>query len=117
MLFNYVQTHHSEPDGKRISHLLSGGMKHSRLVNCGFTWPKVQERALRKQKHRAIHLARCNPDYQIEHPEEVRCNPESKILDCCHPEASKRIEKRHVQILQKVAVPTVDRPKRYNRNG
>ncbi len=118
ILYKYVQKHHSEPGAPGNTDApASGGMKHSRLQSRGFTWPWAQDRAERKQEYRSIHLARCNSDYQIEHPEEVRCNPESKILSCCHPEAKKRIHKKHLQILQKATVPTTEKPPRMNRLG
>ncbi len=83
----------------------------------GFNWPKAIHRALEKKKHRAIHLARTNPDYKIAHPNECRDNPENKILLCCHPEAEKRITEEHIKMIKLSVVPTVERPKRLNRSG
>ncbi len=83
----------------------------------GFNWKTQCLKALEKQKYRAIHLARTNPDYQIKYPNECRSNPENKVLLCCHPEAEKRILKEHEKILMRALVPDVDRPKRMNRIG
>ncbi len=80
-------------------------------------WEKHCEKALKHQKTRAIHLARCNPDYQVKYPNECRDNPDRKILLCCHPEAEKRILKEHENILKLSIVPPVDRPTRMNRLG
>ncbi len=65
-------------------------------------------RALLHQLERAIHLARCNPDYQIKYPNEVRENPEKKVLLCCHVEANKRILEAHEKILKNSLVPVVE---------
>ncbi len=108
--------HHSEPDSNE-SLSVSGGMKHSRLKQRGFNWKKATERALNHQLVRAIHLARCNPDYQIKYPSEVRENPESLLLPCCSKEAEKRIIADHEKILKNSLVPTVDRPKRLSKVG
>ncbi len=94
-----------------------GVMKHSRLKSRGFTWPYAQARHLEKQKKRAISLATCNPDYQIQHPNETRDNPDKKLLACCHPEASKRLEKEHEFNMRKQAIPVTITPSRYNRIG
>ncbi len=83
----------------------------------GFNWKKATTRALAKKLERAIHLARCNPDYQIKYPNECRENPERKLLTCCHPEAKKRILEEHEKTLTQSLVPVVDRPKRLNRTG
>ncbi len=92
-------------------------MKHSRLRQRGFNWKKATDRALKHQYTRAIHLARCNPDYQIKYPSECRENPESLVLPECHVEASKRILHDHEKILKNSLVPTVDRPKRLSKVG
>ncbi len=47
--------------------------------------------------------------------QECRDNPENKLLTTCHPEAIKRIEHDFNTAMQKVEVPTVERPKRTNR--
>ncbi len=82
-----------------------------------FTWKKHCDKALKHAENRAIHLARCNPDYQIKYPNECRDNPENKVLPCCHPEAKKRLLEKHEKILQLAIVPPVDRPKRLSRLG
>ncbi len=78
-------------------------------------WEKQKVKALKHQLQRAIHLARCNPDYQIDHPNECRNNPDHKILKECHPEAKKRIEKLVMKKQHFSEVPNVERPHRYNR--
>ncbi len=96
---------------------VAGGMKHSRLKQRGFNWKKATDRALAHQYVRAIHLARCNPDYQIKYPNECRENSESKILAECHVDAQKRILNEHEKILKNSLVPTVERPKRLSKVG
>ncbi len=112
-----VKTHHSEPEAQIIPQSVAGGMKHSRLKQRGFNWKKATTRALQHQLTRAIHLARCNPDYQIKYPNECRDNPESKILAECHVDAQKRIIDSHEKILKNSVVPVVDRPKRFSKVG
>ncbi len=111
--YYYSMKSHSVP-APDSNTMPEGGVMHT---PSGFTWPKQRKKALLKAKYRAIHLARTNPDYQIAHPSECRENPENKILPCCHPEAEKRIDKKYETIFRAAQVPTVDRPKRLNRNG
>jgi len=66
-------------------------------------------------QYRAIHLARCNPDYQRLHPQEAKQNPDRKLLKDCHPEARKRIHEECEKYQRHVHVPTVERPERLNR--
>ncbi len=106
---------HSEPDGEIIHRILSGGMKKSRNIPHGFTWVRERKLAIIKAKQRSISLATCNPDYQVEHPNECRDNPENKLLKQCHPEAAKRIEKKLNLIQKKAMVPAVQRPSRMNK--
>ncbi len=80
-----------------------------------FNWKMAKTRALKKKFTRTISLATCNPDYAIKYPHECRDNPENKLLGQCHPEAIKRIEHDFNTAMQKVEVPTVERPKRTNR--
>ncbi len=94
-----------------------GGMKHSRLKQRGFNWKKATDRALKHQLERAIHLARCNIDYQVKYPNECRQNAENRVLFECHVEAHKRILECHEKILKNSLVPTVDRPKRLSKVG
>ncbi len=80
-------------------------------------WERCITRALKHKMYRAIHLARTNPDYQIEHPSELRNNPEGKVLLHCHKEAEKRIIEQHQKMIKLAIIPKVDRPKRFNRIG
>ncbi len=80
-------------------------------------WKVSQKRSLETQLRRAIHLERCNIDYQILHPSESRSNPDRKVLKQCHPEAKVRILKKHEKWLAVHMVPSVIRPKRLNRLG
>ncbi len=80
-------------------------------------WPYCITRALQHKKYRAIHLARTNIDYQIQHPNETRDNPEKKVLTHCHKEAEKRIIEEHEKMIRLAIIPTVERPKRLNRLG
>ncbi len=70
------------------------------------------------EKRRSIHLARTNIDYQIKYPNEVRNNPEKKILLQCHPEAASRIHHECEVYQSKNMQP---KPKfvqeRFNRRG
>ncbi len=107
---------HSEPDAPGTKHTpASGGMQKSRNIPQGFTWVLQRKLAIIKAKQRAISLATCNPDYQVEHPNECRDNPENKLLKECHPEAAKRIEKKLKLIQKKAMVPAVQRPSRLNK--
>ncbi len=81
-----------------------------------FSWLKHQQKALDKALYRSIHLARCNPDYQLKYSSECRDNPERKVLHSCHPEAQKRIEHDHSVRLHMVTPPKVERPQRLNRS-
>ncbi len=83
----------------------------------GFTWPTQLEKALEHQLVRAIHLERCNPDYQLKHPAEHKANPSCAVRATCHPEAKKRILTDHHKIIQLSIVPPVKRPERLNRVG
>ncbi len=83
----------------------------------GFTWDKQRKKALKHQFTRSIHLARTNIDYQVEHPNECRDNPDHKVLADCHPEAQKRLLLKHEKLLLLSVVPAVDRPTRLNRVG
>ncbi len=78
-------------------------------------WKVCVDRALEHKLYRAIHLARSNPDYQIKYPSELRNNPEGKVLLHCHKEAEKRIIHDHEKMIRLSIVPTVERPKRFNR--
>ncbi len=98
---------------KEHSHVI----KHSRLENHPFTWPKATQRALKHALTRSIHLARTNTDYQIKHPNECRDNPDNKVLAHCHPEAEKRIIKDQAKIIERAFQPSVERPKRLSRVG
>ncbi len=80
-------------------------------------WKVATERALQHQLYRAIHLARTNPDYQIKYPNELRNNPEHKVLNHCHKEAEKRLLHEHENIVRLAFIPDVERPKRLNRVG
>ncbi len=114
MIICYLLKHnHSEPDMTTHTSNVAGGMNH---LQGGFNWEKATKRALAKKLERAIHLARCNPDYQVKYPSECRENPDKKILSCCHPEAKKRITHDHLKILKLSLVPVVERPKRLNRS-
>ncbi len=104
---------HTVPAGADLTGTSEGNVKYSK----GFNWAKACAKALEKQKYRAIHLARTNPDYQRKYPAELRDNPEGKILLCCHKEAEKRLIEEHEKILKLSIVPTVDRPTRLNRTG
>ncbi len=81
----------------------------------GFNWPIQRQKALKHQFQRSIDLARTNIDYQVEFPNECRDNPDHK--NTCHPEAKKRLIKKHEKILANAVVPPVDRPTRLNRLG
>ncbi len=94
---------------------VSTGFSH--IQHRGFNWHKATERAIQHQYYRAIHLARTNPDYQVDFPNECRDNPEKKVLNHCHIEAKKRLDHRHEQILRNAMVPVVERPERLNRIG
>ncbi len=81
-------------------------------------WDKAKQKYLEHCKYRAIHLARCNTDYIINHNQEHKEQLAQAERGCnthhC-PEADKRITKE-VEIKQKHAiVPPVERPKRLNR--
>ncbi len=93
-------------------------------------WKKAKHRALLHQLERSKHL-RTNITYKIKYPNECRnCdvdyqigtkkNKDGKLRPVyikVNPEAAKRITEE-VQKLQAAAtVPTVERPKRINRNG
>ncbi len=78
-------------------------------------WEHRKKVAIDTQLRRAIHLARCNIDYQVKHPNECRDNPEHKLLKKCHPEAEKRIRKDMEKLQARAEMPTVERPKRLNR--
>ncbi len=104
---------HTVPASSHLSGPEGGSVKFSK----GFNWAKACAKALEKQKYRAIHLARTNPDYQLKYPVELRDNPEGKVLLCCHKEAEKRLLEEHEKILKLSVVPTVDRPQRLNRTG
>ncbi len=79
----------------------------------GFNWKWAKERAIIKQLERSIHLTRCNPDYQIAHPQECRDNPDNENI--CHPEAKRRITKDMLHKQQRAIVPPVERPKRLSK--
>ncbi len=85
--------------------------------NHTFLWKMATERALQKKLYRAIQLARNNPDYQLKYPQEHKQNPEGKVLSHCHKDAEIRITKEHITTLRNSQVPSVERPKRLNRNG
>ncbi len=80
-------------------------------------WHKVQHKALQKSLYRAIHLARCNPDYRLKYPNEARDNPKNEVKKECHKEAQIRILKDHEMKCRRAHVPPVQRPKRMNRVG
>ncbi len=97
-----------------VKHLVAeGGV----MKSAGFTWPKQIKKAQAKAEYRAIQLARTNITYQMEHPSELRENPENKVLTCCHPEAAKRIAEKFLKIKQSSKVPLWEQPKRLNRVG
>ncbi len=81
------------------------------------SWKFAQARHLDYELESAIHLARCNPDYQTKYPQEVKDNPEGKVLLKCHVEAKIRILAEQSKMLKRVDVPKVLRPKRLNRFG
>ncbi len=103
---------HIVPVSDTITRLEKGGMKNP---DRGFNWKKACDRALKKQYYRSIQLARTNSDYQVKYPNECRDNPDGKNI--CHPEAKKRLLEAHEKILRLSIVPSVERPKRMNRNG
>ncbi len=78
-------------------------------------WVRRKRIAIETQYERAINAARCNPDYQRKYPQEHKSNPECKILKACHPDAKKRIEKEMLIKQRSSVIPTVERPKRMNR--
>ncbi len=106
MIIQYSMKNHSVPAEELHTAPSGGVMNHS---NKGFNWEKARNRALAHMLYRAIHLARTNPDYRIQHPNECRDNPECKVLQHCHPEAEKRIHKEHEKILALAVVPSVER--------
>ncbi len=81
-------------------------------------WEQAKLKYLEHCKYRAIHLARCNPDYYINHTQEHKDQLSQSEKHCFNhhcPEADKRITKE-VEVKQRYAlVPTVERPKRLNR--
>ncbi len=79
------------------------------------SWRHCIERALDKQLYRSIHLGRTNSDYRLRFPNEVKSNPEGKVLSSPNLEAKKRILHEHEVRVRNNIVPTVDRPKRFNR--
>ncbi len=79
------------------------------------SWRHCIERALDKQLYRSIHLCRTNSDYRLRFPNEVRENPEGKVLSSINKEARKRILHEHEVRVRNNIVPIVDRPKRFNR--
>jgi len=81
------------------------------------SWNHCLERALAHQLYRAIHLCRTNPDYKLKYPQEVKQNPQSKLLLVPTSEAKKRISHEHEVRVRNNMVPTVERPKRFNRFG
>ncbi len=111
---NTMKTH-SVPDREMHTETPSGGMNKSRRVPQGFNWVAQRKLAIIKAKQRSISLATCNPDYQVTYPNECRDNPENKLLKQCHPEASKRIEKKLNLIQKRAMVPAVQRPSRMNK--
>ncbi len=78
-------------------------------------WEQKRSNHLFHEEYRAIHECRCNPEYAIQHPNECKNNPECKVLTKCHPDAKERIYKLQEKILKYSNVPTVQRPKRFNR--
>ncbi len=80
------------------------------------SWVHCKERALKHQLTRAIHLARCNPDYQLKFPNESKDNPKKETRRECHKEASIRILQEHKRWLNFTGTPKVKRPSRWNRN-
>ncbi len=87
-----------------------GGFIHVPLF-----WHKHLAKAEAKRKYRAIHLERCNPDYQLAHVAEHKANPDCKVLKVCNPEACKRVEHDMEKIIRSSKVPLVIRPVRLNR--
>ncbi len=81
------------------------------------SWRHCIERALAKQLYRSIHLCRTNEDYRLRFPEEVRLNPERKLLLSPSKQAEKRILHEHEVRVRNNIVPVVERPKRFNRVG
>ncbi len=94
-----------------------GTIKRKQVSQIPFSWKKAVDRQLEKTLHRAIHLARTNPDYKTLHPNECRDNPSNKILPHCHKEAEIRILKEHASRVKSNTVPAVERPARVNRIG
>ncbi len=80
-------------------------------------WELQRQKALKTQLRRSIHLCRCNLDYQMSHPNEAKSNPERKVMTKPHQEATDRITQQHTKIIRNASVPTVERPKRFNRIG
>ncbi len=95
----------------------SGVQKRVAINKVPFSWHHQQKKSLSKQLYRAIHLERCNPDYQVKYPSEHRENSECKVLAECHQEAQKRIQHDHLARIERVTPPAVERPKRLNKNG
>ncbi len=62
-------------------------------------------------------MSRTNPDYRLSFPAEVAKNPSRKVLLVANPEAQKRILHEHEVRIRNNIMPTVDRPKRFNRVG
>ncbi len=79
-------------------------------------WPQQVHICEQKKLNRAIHQARCNPDYRQLHPAECRGNPEGKTLTECHPEAKIRILKELANKIKSVNRPLTKMPPRYNRS-
>lgn len=76
-------------------------------------WIQHKEITLAKALYREYRQEMTNPDTKINHPNECKECPEHKKHQP-HPEATKRITKLYIK-KQNVEMPTVDRPKRYNR--
>ncbi len=81
-----------------------------------FSWHQQQKKALAKALYREIQLARNNPDHALRYPAIHKANPEQKILKCCSPEREKEIKHKHEVRRKLVIPPTVERPRRLNRN-
>ncbi len=106
------KNHFKETTGSKDTIPRGGGSRQS----TPFSWIKHQKKSLDKALYRSIHLARCNPDYQLKFPSECRDNPSRHVLHKCHPEAEKRIMHDHSVRLHMVTPPIVKRPERLNRS-
>lgn len=81
-------------------------------------WHQQQEQALSKALYRSIHLGRTNPDYIALHPTEHKfqsAQADQHCYDKCTPEAKDRITKLVKKKQKFYHIPTVERPKRINR--